>query len=295
MNWKGTGVALITPMKKDGSIDVDALEQLVRHTAGVDYLVVMGTTGESATLDEVEKATVLNHVLRLNNNRLPVVFGIGGNNTHAVVDKLKKWDVPVGVSAILSVCPYYNKPSQEGIYRHFMAIADSSPTPVILYNVPGRTGQNMSASTTIRLAAHDNIVGIKEASGNLEQCLRIQNETPDSFALISGDDMLTTAIMAMGGHGVISVMANAFPNEFRQITDLASQGDLIQASAELGRFSELNPLLYEEGNPTGIKEVIRHFGWMDASVRLPLAEASESLRLRIAKALEGIKKGQTAV
>ena len=278
-------------MKENGDIDPEALRKLIEYTSSADYLVAMGTTGESATLDDLEKQEVLALILEYNTQRLPVVFGFGGNDTRAVTGRLKSWKPASGVSAILSVSPYYNKPSQEGIYRHFIAIADHSPVPVLLYNVPGRTGQNMAAETTIRLSAHPNIVGIKEASGNLEQCLRIRRGTPDTFQIISGDDMQTTAIMALGGCGVISVLANAFPHEFRNITDLGGAGDFKNASELLSRFTDINPLLYEEGNPTGIKEVLARLQVAPPFVRLPLAPASETLKSRISVALTDIKKG----
>jgi len=285
----GTGVALVTPMNADGTLDLISLRRLVRHVSPTDYLVVMGTTGESATLADSEKDTILNEVLRLNKSSKPVVFGIGGNNTAAVVSRLQNWNPPKGVVAVLSVVPYYNKPSQEGLYRHFVAVAEASPLPVLLYNVPGRTGQNLNADTVIRLAGHRQIIGIKEASGNLEQCLRIRQGTPEKFMLISGDDMLTSAIMSIGGAGGISVLANAFPKRFRKITDLCSKGRYPAAAKEIAKLSDLNPLMYEEGNPTGIKEVLGKLGIIQNNMRLPMVTASAALSDRISKTILSLK------
>lgn len=291
MIFKGTGVALVTPMEISGSVDVHSLGHLVRHASKADYLVALGTTGESATLSEEEKNIVVDTVVRNNKKGLPLVVGIGGNNTAEVCLKLQKWSPPEGVKAILSVTPFYNKPSQEGLYRHFRQIADHSPLPVILYNVPGRTGQNMTADTTLRLAGHANICGIKEASGNMEQCLKIAVQAPRGFQLISGDDMLTTTIMAMGGAGVISVLANAWPAEFRRITAMASEGRYQEATRLLGRFSDINPLIYEEGNPCGIKAVMKELGLCSDVVRLPLVPVSDGLRKRIQQKIRDKKKG----
>lgn len=291
MIFRGTGVALVTPMNTSGSVDVKSLGRLVRHASKADYLVVLGTTGESATLAEEEKYLVVDTVVRNNKKGLPLVVGIGGNNTAEVCLKLKNWSPPEGVKAILSVSPYYNKPSQEGLYRHFCEIADHSPLPVILYNVPGRTGQNMTADTTLRLAEHPNICGIKEASGNLEQCLKIAAHAPRGFQLISGDDMLIISIMAMGGVGVISVLANAWPAEFRRITAMASDGRYKEAARLLGRFSDINPLMYEEGNPCGVKAVMKELGLCSDAVRLPLVPVTEGLRQRIQRKIGDKKKG----
>ena len=215
---KGTGVALVTPFNDDLSVDFDGLLSLLKHTAqGVDYYVVQGTTGETATTSVEEKASILKFVREHNPKSLPLVYGIGGNNTQAVIETIKSTDL-TGVTALLSVSPYYNKPSQEGIYQHFTMVADASPIPVILYNVPGRTQSNIAASTTLRLAKHENIIGIKEASGDLVQCMAIAKDAPKDFLLISGDDLLTTPMMAVGAVGVISVLANAFPTTFKRIT-----------------------------------------------------------------------------
>ncbi|MDQ2656524.1 MAG: 4-hydroxy-tetrahydrodipicolinate synthase, partial [Bacteroidota bacterium] len=211
----GTGVALVTPFTDKEEVDYRSLRKLLNHTAkGVDYYVVMGTTGESATLSGDEKKAILQFVKDNNTKKLPIVYGIGGNNTREVLEIIHQTDLS-GVAALLSVSPYYNKPSQEGIVRHFTAIADASPVPVILYNIPGRTSSNMTAETTLRLAQHPNIIGTKEASGNLEQCMRIARDKPKDFMLVSGDDMFTVAFYAIGARGVISVLANAFPATFQ--------------------------------------------------------------------------------
>lgn len=282
----GTGVALVTPFTDDQEVDFRALKKLLDHTAqGVDYYVVMGTTGEAATLDSAEKKSILQFVKDNNAKNLPIVYGIGGNNTRQVLDTIKDTDLS-GVGAILSVSPYYNKPSQEGIYQHFMAIADASPVPVILYNVPGRTASNIAADTTLRLAQHANISGIKEASGNLEQCMRIARDKPKDFLLISGDDMFTLALYAMGASGVISVLANAYPLIFRGMKEHALGSNYADASQEIFKLLDLNPLMYEEGNPVGLKVILEQMGVCSGVVRLPLARPSESLRTKILSRLE---------
>jgi len=277
----GTGVALVTPFDENGAIDFRALKRLLRHTAkGVDYYVVMGTTGESATLSKEEKKSVLKFVLENNPKKLPVVYGIGGNNTQGVLEEIKSTDLN-GVSAILSISPYYNKPSQEGIYQHFKAIAKVSPLPVILYNVPGRTGSNLTAQTTLRLASVKNIIGIKEASGNLEQCMKIAKEKPRDFMLISGDDMLTLPVYAIGGVGIISVLANALPLVFLKIKENFNSGKLSQAQAAQFKIIDINGLMYEEGNPTGVKYLLSLTGVCGYDVRLPLVKPSIGLQKRI--------------
>lgn len=279
----GTGVALVTPMHEDGSIDYKGLKRLLSHTGkGVDYYVVMGTTGESATLNKKEKKAVLDFVLKNNSRNLPIVYGIGGNNTQSVLEEIIDTDLS-GVSAILSVSPYYNKPSQEGIYQHFKAVARVSTVPVILYNVPGRTASNLTANTTLRLAQLNNIIGIKEASGNLEQCMKIAKEKPKDFMLISGDDMLTLAIYATGGVGVISVLANAYPGVFKKIKDFSFAGKLATAQKEQFKLLDINSPMYEEGNPVGVKYLLSLLGVCEPHVRLPLVNPSESLKKKIEK------------
>jgi len=284
----GTGVALVTPLHVNGTIDFKSLEKLLAHTAkGVDYYVVMGTTGESATMTKDEKKEVLKFVLKNNPSKLPVVYGIGGNSTAAVLEEIEATSLR-GVTAILSVSPYYNKPSQEGIYQHFKKIADASPVPVILYNVPGRTSSNMTASTTLRLAQHKNIIGVKEASGNLEQCMKITKEKPTDFLLISGDDMLTVPLFSIGAVGVISVLANAFPLIFKKMNEFARSGNYTRAKGETFKILDINGLMYEEGNPTGVKYVLSLLKVCNADVRLPVVEPSSGLKKKIEKALSNM-------
>jgi 4-hydroxy-tetrahydrodipicolinate synthase len=278
---KGSGVAMITPFSEDRSIDYAALERVVEHViaGGIDYLVVQGTTGETATLTSSEKKEVLAFSIKVNKGRLPIVYGIGGNDTQKVIKEIKETDFS-GIDAILSVSPYYNKPSQGGIIAHYQHIADVSPVPVILYNVPGRTMSNITAETTLILAEHGNIIGMKEASGNLEQCMKIAARKPEDFLLISGDDLLASAIRSIGGEGIISVIANAYPGLFKTI---------IHGSPEASRKAtfqllELNPLMYEESNPVGIKNLMMHLGLCQDEVRLPLVKASLSLSQRIKEA-----------
>lgn len=285
----GTGVALVTPFTESLQVDLKHLKKLLNHTAkGVDYYVVMGTTGESVTVSGEEKRQILQFVKDNNAKKLPLVYGIGGNNTSEVLDSIGATDL-TGVDALLSVSPYYNKPSQEGIYQHFKAIADVSPVPVILYNVPSRTSSNITADTTVRLASHSNIIGIKEASGSIEQCMRIARDKPKDFLLISGDDLLTVVLYAIGANGVISVLANAFPIVFRKIKESAFAGNFARASQEMFRLLDMNPLMYEESNPVGLKALLREMQLCGEHVRLPLAPASDSLRKRIST-LYGQKK-----
>lgn len=277
----GTGVALVTPFTDDLQVDYKALKKLIAHVSkGVDYLVVLGTTGESATLTKDEKHDILEFVKHNNPKNLPIVYGIGGNDTHEVLDTIKQSDLR-GVTALLSVSPYYNKPSQEGIYQHFKKVAEASPVPVILYNIPGRTGSNMTAETQLRLAKHPNIIGTKEASGNLEQCMKIAKYAPKEFMLLSGDDMLSVPLYAIGGKGVISVLANAYPVVFRKMKEYAFAGNYNRASQEQFKLLEINGPMYEEGNPVGIKVVLASLGLGSTKVRLPMAEASGSLQKRI--------------
>lgn len=279
---RGTGVALVTPFQADLSVDFEAFGRLIDFNLdnGVDYLVVNGTTGESVTTTAEERQQLLAFAKERVAGRKPLVYGIGGNYTQAVIENLKTVDLN-GVDAILSVSPYYNKPSQEGIYQHYVAVAEASPVPVILYNVPGRTGSNISAATTLRLAQHPNIIGIKEASGNLEQCMTIIEEKPAGFLVISGDDMLTVALISLGADGIISVLCNAFPARFSQMTQLALNGNFQEAAALQRSFLTANPLMYEEGNPVGVKLALEQVGICGAFVRLPLAPASDHLKQRI--------------
>jgi 4-hydroxy-tetrahydrodipicolinate synthase len=286
---QGTGVALVTPFQTDHSIDYKALRKLLAHTAkGVDYYVVMGTTGESATLSSEEKKEVLKFVQENNAARLPIVYGIGGNNTQEVLRTIATTSFK-GIDAILSVSPYYNKPSQEGIVQHFKAVADASPVPVILYNVPGRTASNLAAETTLRLAQHPNIIGIKEASGNIEQCMRIARDMPKDFLLISGDDLLTVPLYCIGAKGVISVLANTFPVIFKKMKEYAFAGNYAVASREQFKLMDINGPMYEEGNPVGVKQVLQNLGIGTNAVRLPLVPASAALQKKIEKAQNAMK------
>ncbi len=285
----GTGVALVTPFEEDGQVDFRGLKKLLTHTAkGVDYFVVMGTTGESATLTKEEKNRILTFVKENNIKNLPIVYGIGGNNTPEVIEAIEATDLS-GVDAILSVSPYYNKPSQEGIYRHFVCIADKSPVPILLYNVPGRTASNLIAETTLRLAQHPSIIGIKEASGNLEQCMKIVKEKPKDFMLISGDDMLTVPLYAIGGVGIISVLANAFPVIFKKMKEFSFADNYAKAAAEQFKLLEVNGPMYEEGNPVGVKHVLTLMNICSNQVRLPLVRASKELQRKIEKVCIGLK------
>lgn len=269
---KGMGVALITPFKDDESIDFDALSRIVEYQIknGTDYLVVCGTTAETPTLTEREKEEVKNFVVSINRGRLPIVLGVGGNNTKAIVEKLQTTDF-TGIDAVLSVTPYYNKPSQEGLYQHYAAIAKASLLPVILYNVPGRTGVNMTAPTTLRLANEfKNICAIKEASGNFNQIDDIIKNKPVDFMVISGDDGITFPLITLGAVGVISVIGNAFPKEFSRMVRLALQGDYTNARKIHHRFTELIELLFVEGNPAGVKSMLAVMGFIQNKLRLPL-------------------------
>lgn len=282
--FKGTGVALITPFREDKSVDYDSLERLVDYctAGGVDYLVVNGTTSEASTLELEEKADILDFIIEKNTEKLPIMYGIGANNTSYVLEVIKRTNF-AHIDAILTVSPYYNKPSQEGIYQHYKTIADASEVPVLLYNVPGRTGINISADTTIRLSQHDNIFGIKEASGDIEQCLQIIKSKPEDFMLISGDDLGTIPMISIGGEGVISVLANAYPERFSKAIRHALEGDFKSATDGILFFTSLNELLYKESNPVGIKEVLKQKGLCQPWVRLPLIEASEDLQAAIKK------------
>lgn len=285
--FRGLGVAMVTPFRTNGGIDYAGLEKLIEHqiTGGVDYVVSMGTTGESVTLTKDEKKQLLATTIELVRNRVPVVLGVGGNSTAAVIEDLGSFEMD-GVDGILSVSPYYNKPTQEGIYQHFKAVAQVSLRPIILYNVPGRTGSNMSAETTVRLARDlKNVVAIKEASGNLDQMGMILKHKPKDFMLISGDDTLTLPAIAIGGMGVISVVGNALPGETSRLVHAALKGDLATAGREHLRLLEIINLLFAEGNPGGIKYVLKALGICDDHMRLPLVNISEALEKRLYHAL----------
>lgn len=284
LKFHGTGVALITPFHDDLTIDFDGLKKVIDHVikGGVDYLVVQGTTGESATLTKDEKKQVLKASLEYNRGRVPVVYGLGGNSTLAVLEEIKNTDFK-GIDAVLSVSPYYNKPTQRGIIAHYQAIADACPVPVILYNVPGRTMSNVTYQTTLELAKHPNIIGMKEASSDMSQCMRIAAKMPKDFLLISGDDILTPSMRVLGGNGVISVLANAYPEIFKEI----SHGTLEESKNAAFKLLDINPMMYEESNPVGLKFLMRELGICGDAVRLPLVKASESLKERIKKNMIG--------
>lgn len=285
---KGVGVALITPFNEDNTVDFAGLKKLIDFNAenGTDYLVVNGTTGESATTTNEEKNAILDFVKKNNSQHLPIVYGIGSNNTAEVIDKLKTTDLS-GVDAILSVCPYYVKPSQAGIIAHFTAIADASPLPIILYNVPGRTVTTMQVSTVMELSKHPNIIGLKDASCSMEIALELSKKLPSNFYLVSGDDNLVTPQISLGYRGVISVIANGFPKEFAEMVHSALDGDFKKASKIQERFLDFDTLLYVESNPVGIKMVCEIRGICDGRVRLPLVKATDNLRLQL---IDSMKK-----
>lgn len=279
----GTGVALITPFKKDFSVDTEALTRIVNFQIdnGIEYLVVLGTTAESATLTSAEKELVIRTVIDANKNRLPLVLGVGGNNTLQVVEELKTRNLNDFV-AVLSVSPYYNKPSQEGIYQHFKAIAEASPLPIILYNVPGRTSSNILPSTVIRLANDfKNIVAIKEAAGDIVQAMKLLQNKPKDFLVISGDDMVTLPMVLAGGAGVISVIGEGFPKQFSDMVRLGLNRKVDEAYALHYQLADAIDMIFEQGNPAGIKEVFKALGLCENVVRLPLVNVNEDLANRI--------------
>ena len=284
--FKGLGVALITPFMENGAIDFAALAKIVDNLVegGVNYILVLGTTGETPTLTTDERKALIRFVRERVAGRVALMVGVGGNCTREVVASLKSWDLS-GYSAILSVNPYYNKPNQEGLYQHFKAIAEASPLPIMLYNIPGRTGVNMVPETIARLANDfSNIIGVKEASGNLEQMERVKAVTPSDFLLISGDDGLTVEVIKRGGAGVISVLANAYPAETQEVVALALNNQFEKAEQKLKALDNIISLLFEEGNPTGVKTALYAKGLIQPFLRLPMVFGSESLvdRLRIA-------------
>jgi 4-hydroxy-tetrahydrodipicolinate synthase len=276
--FRGTGVAIVTPFHRDGSIDFKSFENLIEFQISqkVDYIVFMGTTGESVTLNEDEKSAILNFGLEMVDDRVPVVTGLGGNNTRQVINQIRSTDF-TGVAAILSVSPYYNKPQPRGIFNHYKAIASESPVPVIMYNVPSRTGSNMDSETVLKIA-HEvpNILAIKEASGDLAQCSRIIKGKPDDFLVISGDDALTLPFMAIGGDGVISVIANAFPGEFSQMVRSCLDNDYVKARELHFKLFEIIEAIYADGSPSGVKALLDIKGLCKNNVRLPLAKVSKS-------------------
>ena len=280
--FHGVAPALVTPMFQDRSIDWKALSALINHVSqgGVDYLVVQGTTGESATTTSDEKKKIIETIKESNAYQLPIVYGIGGNDTETLLTQIKNTSFD-GIDAILSVAPYYNKPSSRGVKEHFNAIADACPVPVILYNIPGRTGINISPETVLALAEHTNIIGIKEASCIIEQCIEIAFHKPNDFLLISGDDVQAVPIISIGGVGVMSVIANALPYKFSEMIHDALNGDFVSAQKILGHFLAIDSYLYEEGNPVGVKLILEHLGLMESQVRRPLASGSNELKINL--------------
>jgi 4-hydroxy-tetrahydrodipicolinate synthase len=280
---KGTGVALVTPFKKNTEVDFDALGKLIDFVIsnGAEYVISLGTTGETPTLDMEEKFDIIHHTYERVKNRVPVVVGVGGNNTREVMENLQSYPLEKAV-AVLSASPYYNKPSQEGIFQHYKNIAGESPLPVILYNVPGRTGSNMSAATTLRLAHEvENIAGMKEASGNMVQCMHILRDRPGDFLVVSGDDHLTLPLIACGMDGVISVAANCFPKDFAAMVRLCLKGDFAAARPLHYKCLQGNDLLFEENNPAGVKAFLYELGIIENILRLPLVPLSEGVYQKV--------------
>ena len=277
--FRGAGVALVTPFKTDGQVDFDALGKLVEFQiqGGTDYLVIMGTTGENPTLSSAEKQQIFDKVKEVNNGRLPLVAGIGGNNTAEVVENLKAFNFE-GIDGTLSVSPYYNKPNQNGIYNHYMAVADNSPRPVIVYNVPGRTGSNILAETQLRIAEHANVCATKEASGNFSQVMEIIRNKPDNFLVLSGDDDLTLPYIAAGMDGVISVILNGYPKPFSSMVHLALAGKFEEARALHYKLVPMINAIFADGSPGGIKEAMKLQGLCETTLRAPLANVNDNVK-----------------
>lgn len=289
--FKGLGVALVTPFTTEGEVDYKALKRLVEYLIqnGADFLCILATTGETPCLSTDEKNKIKQLVIDVNRGRVPILIGCGGNNTRAVVEELKTADW-TGIDGILSVCPYYNKPSQEGLYQHFKAIAEASPLPVVLYNVPGRTGINMKSETTVRLANDcENIVAIKEASGSLEQVDEIIKNKPDRFDVISGDDALTFSMVASGAAGSISVIGNALPREVSRMIRLEFKGEYEGARTIHHRFTELYSLLFVDGNPAGVKALLHEMGFIENVLRLPLVPTRITTLQKMTEILKTLK------
>ena len=289
--FKGLGIALITPFTSDGSVDYDALKRIIDYQLdnGADFLCIPATTGETPCLTKDEKSAIKTLVVNRVKGRVPILMGCGGNNTRAVVEEIRETDW-LGVSGVLSVCPYYNKPSQEGLYRHFKAIAEASPLPVVLYNVPGRTGINLKAETTVRLAEDcENIIAIKEAGGSLEQVDEIIKNKPARFDVISGDDALTFPMIASGAAGVISVIGNALPKEFSRMIRLEFNGEYEAARKIHHRFTELYSLLFVDGNPAGVKALLHEMGMIENELRLPLVPTRITTMQKMAGILKELR------
>ena len=290
--FRGTGVAIVTPFKNDSSLDFAALGRVVNHviSGGVNYIVVMGTTGESVTLTKDEKKAIISYVVEVTDNRVPIVVGIGGNNTQDVINHIRHSNLK-GVDGILSVAPYYNKPNQRGMLQHFKAIATISPVPIILYNVPGRTCSNISSDTCIELARIcENIIAVKEASGDMAQIMRIIKGKPDNFEVISGDDMMTIPIIASGGSGVISVLANAFPAATSELVSFSLKNNFRSAREIHLRYLEIIELLFIDGNPAGVKAMLNAMNLCQNNLRLPLVPVNRTIFTRIQKAIDEVTK-----
>ena len=280
--FRGTGIALVTPFKQDRTIDVEALIRIVNHVIdnGADFLVVLGTTSEAPTLSADEKNLIISTILNTNNHRLPILLGMGGNNTQAVIDTIKAQDF-TDIQGILSVVPYYNKPNQRGMKAHFEAIADASPVPVVVYNVPGRVGVNLQAATCVELAQHPNIIAVKEASGNLQQIMEILRDKPADFDVLSGDDGITQPLMALGATGVISVAANAYTKPFCRMMNAMKEGSTDEALKLHYALLRVNQLIFADGNPAGIKCLMSHMGLCQNVLRLPLVPVNEKVESEI--------------
>ena len=291
MIFKGTGIALITPFKQDGAVDIEALERIVNHVidGGADFLVALGTTSEAPTLTVAEKKQVVDTILKANAGRLPVMLGLGGNNTQAVIDAIQAQDF-TGIGSILSVVPFYNKPNQRGMKAHFEAIADASPVPVVVYNVPGRVGVNLQAATCVELAKHPNIIAVKEASGNLMQIMEILRDKPADFDVISGDDGITQPLMALGATGVISVAANAYTKPFSQMMNAMKEGHTDEALRLHYAMLRMNQLIFADGSPAGIKCLMSKMGLCHNVLRLPLVPVTENTQQDIEKEYNNIIK-----
>ncbi len=289
--FRGSGVALVTPFTAKGEVDFNALGRLIDYCidGGIQYLVALGTTGESVNLSKEEKVAILDFTVEQTMGRVPIVAGFGGNNTHTLIQEIESFHFN-GIDAVLSVSPYYNKPTQQGIIEHYKAVALASPKPVILYNVPGRTGSNMTAETTIALSEVDNIIGIKEASGNFSQCMQIVKHTRKEFLKISGDDNITLPLIALGFDGVISVSGQGFPKQFSEMVNLSLKGDFEQARSLHYSLVDVTDMLFAEGNPGGIHEVLKLAGICETYMRLPLVGISTGLQAKIKTEFDKILK-----
>lgn len=289
--FRGLGIALITPFTENGAVDYDAMKRIVEYqlSNGADFLCILATTGETPCLTKQEKEDIKKYIIDLVSGRIPILMGCGGNNTSAVVDELQNGDFK-GIDGILSVCPYYNKPSQEGLYQHFKAISSATSLPIVLYNVPGRTGINLKAETTVRLAREcENIVAIKEASGSLEQVDEILKNKPEGFAVLSGDDSLTYPMIACGADGVISVIGNALPKEFSRMIRLEKNGEFEAAVKIHHKFTDLYSLLFVDGNPAGVKALLHEMGYIKNVLRLPLVPTRVATVQKMSQILKDLK------